>query len=52
MVFASSINVGHSQNHLAVAGGCKRSALVAIRARWLRTHPLPQVVLTVPKRSS
>src|SRR6185503_8451775 len=34
--------LGHSQNHLAVAGGCKRSAPVAIQARWLRTHPLPR----------
>src|SRR6185503_8134860 len=34
------LNLGHGQNHRAVAGGCKRSAPVAIRARWLRTHPL------------
>src|SRR6185295_16592836 len=48
--------VGHNQYHLAVAGGCKRSAPVATRARWLRTHPLPrggtdcvQVKLTYPR---
>ena len=41
--------LGHSQNHLAVAGGCKRSALVAIRAVGFAPTRYREVVLTVPK---
>ena len=42
---ALDVAVGHSQYHLAVAGG-----YVVDTLRYkLRTHPLPQVVLTVSK---
>jgi hypothetical protein len=36
----------------AVAGGCMRSYILANLACLRRTHPLPQVVLTVPKYES
>jgi hypothetical protein len=38
--------LGHSQYHLAVAGGYA----VGSDPKRLRTRPLPQVVLTVPNR--
>jgi hypothetical protein len=48
MVFSSSSKLGHSQNHLAVAGGC---AAFSERFDFVPTR-YREVVLTVPKRSS
>ena len=41
--------LGHSQNHLAVAGGCKRSALVVSEPGGFATTRYREVVLTVSK---
>ena len=41
--------LGHSQNHLAVAGGCKRSAPVTIETVGFAPTRYREVVLTVPK---
>jgi len=43
------VELGHSQNHLAVAGGCKRSALVAIEHFGCAPTRYREVVLTVSK---
>jgi len=41
--------LGYSQNHLAVAGGCKRSALVAAQGVGFAPTRYREVVLTVSK---
>jgi len=48
--FESEPKLGHSQNHLAVAGGCKRSALV--QAVGFAPTRYREVVLTVSKSGS
>jgi len=45
----SEIALGYSQNHLAVAGGCKRSVRIASSAFDFVPTRYREVVLTVPK---